>query len=369
MTGVRLLPYHRDMPSRSCLRLLSACLCLLLLGACGEGPLVRQESYVFGTRVEVLTFGTPEPEAQAAISTVLREFDRLHRTLHAWQPSPLTELNTALARGEQLQVSAEMAGLLTVSQDFAQRSDGLFDPAIGGLIELWGFHSDTYVPRLPAPADLQTWLAAHPGMQDVHIEGLTVSSANRAVRIDLGGIAKGYALDRAATLLREAGIRNALINIGGNIMALGAKGKQHWSVGIQDPRGSGALASLALYDGEAIGTSGDYQRFFEVDGQRYSHLLDPRTARPATHTQAVTVLIPSRENAGLLSDVVSKPLFLAAGDWPAMARRLELRDVLRVDDTGHIQLTPDLRQRLRWTKDIPAATIIDPFSSASAPAS
>ncbi|PLK50873.1 FAD:protein FMN transferase [Uliginosibacterium sp. TH139] len=340
------------------LRLL--CLTLaLFLSACGDGPLVRQESFVFGTRVEVVSYGSPEAEARTALNAVLREFDRLHRSYHAWQPSELTSLNAAIAAGKSAPVSPEMLSLLQASQRYAALSDGLFDPAIGKLIELWGFHGDSFTPHLPEPAALQAAIAAAPSVRQLSLQGELVRSSNRAVNLDFGGIAKGYALDRAATILREHGIKNALINIGGNVMALGAKGKQPWSVGIQHPRASGPLATLALYDGEAIGTSGDYQRFFEFEGQRYSHLIDPRTGVPAKHTAALTVLVTPRENAGMLSDVASKPLFLAADDWPAMARRFEIRHALRVDAAGHISLTPDMRARLRWADGVGPATVVE----------
>ncbi len=349
---------HKALPLRLFAQLLLSVLSLLLT-ACGDGPLLRQESFVFGTRVEVVSFGAPEAQAQAAIASVLREFDRLHQHFHAWQPSPLTTLNDALARGETHVLDAETADLLTTAGSYAQRSDYLFDPAVGGLIQLWGFHSDSYVPRLPDPQALQQWLSSRPSMADLNLSGNTVSSRNRDVRIDLGGIAKGYALDRAAAILHAAGVHNALINIGGNVMALGSKGKQPWTVGIQDPRGSGAIATLALYDGEAIGTSGDYQRFFEVDGQRFSHLLDPGTGHPASHTQAVTVLISARPQAGLLSDVTSKPVFLAGTAWREMARRFELEHVLRVDADGAIQITAGMRERLRWRDNSPPVRIME----------
>jgi len=332
---------------------------LFLLGGCGEGPLVRQESFVFGTRVEVVSFGTPEPKAQAALSMVLREFDRLHRSYHAWQESDLTRLNAAIADGKPMQVSDEMLFLIRASQTYAKASDGRFDPAIGHLIELWGFHSDTFVARLPDPAAIRATLAAKPSVLDLSIEGHTVSSRNRAVMLDLGGIAKGYALDRAAAILHAQGVNNALINIGGNIMALGSKGTQPWSVGIQHPRASGPIATLALYDGEAIGTSGDYQRFFDLDGKRYSHLLDPRTGTPARHTEAVTILVTPRQGAGLLSDVASKPVFLADAGWREMARRSGVSHVLKVDSAGHVSVTADMRARLRWASGMHADTVVE----------
>jgi thiamine biosynthesis lipoprotein len=321
-----------------------------LLSGCGDGPLVQQESFVFGTRVEVVTQGAPEPQARDAINAVLREFDRLHRTYHAWQPSELMTLNDALAHGQTATVSPEMLELITASVHYAALGDQLFDPAVGHLIQLWGFHADTFVARLPDPEALAKARAAHPAMTDLEIAGLQVRSKNPAVALDFGGIAKGWALDKAVAILRQHGVKNALINIGGNIMAMGSKGRQPWTVGIQDPRKAGALATLPLYDGEAIGTSGDYQRFFELDGKRYSHLLDPRTGAPATATQAVTILITPRQNAGMLSDVASKPIFLSPANWREMAQRFDIKDVLRVDASGRISVTTDMRARLRWTE-------------------
>jgi thiamine biosynthesis lipoprotein len=350
------------MPVRSPLKAfvyaLLACLSCLLV-ACSDDAVLHQESFVFGTRVEVLTQGAPEAQSREAIAAVLREFDRLHRTYHAWQPSELMTLNQALARGETISVTPEMLGLIKAAQDYAALGDHLFDPAIGNLIQLWGFHTDTFVARLPDPDTLKKLIASKPRMSDVQINGNQISSRNPAVALDFGGIAKGWALDKAAAILREHGIHNALINIGGNVMALGSKGKQPWTVGIQHPRNTGPLASLALYDGEAVGTSGDYQRFFDLDGRRYSHLLDPRTGEPARHTQAVTVLITPRLNAGMLSDVASKPIFLSGKDWREMARRFNVAHVLRVDDEGKITLSTDMRARLRWAPGVEPGEVVE----------
>lgn len=324
--------------------------CWLLLSGCARERLHQQESFVFGTRVEVLVWGEPEDQARAAAGAVLREFDRLHRMLHAWQPSELTAVNTAIAHGEQnIPVSPELAAILLDAQDIAARSDQLFNPAIGKLIELWGFHSDEFKPRLPDPAAVARLVAAAPSMADLTIAGNRVSCRNRAVQLDLGGYAKGYALDRAAAVLRARGVRNALINIGGNILALGKKGDQPWRVGIQDPRGSGPLATLSLYDGEAIGTSGDYQRYFEVAGVRYSHLIDPRSGRPATSAEAVTVLVSPRSRGGALSDAASKPLFIAGPQrWRDYARRLDVTQALRIDAAGRRIVTRAMQSRLSF---------------------
>ncbi len=231
----------------------------------------------------------------------------------------------------------------------SKQGDTLFDPGVGQLIRLWGFQADEFKAELPPKADIDRWLAGKPSIADIAIDGNTIRSRNRQVALDFGGYLKGVALNRAADILRDMGIRNALINIGGNVMALGSKEGKKWRVGIQHPRQAGPLATVTLDDGEAIGTSGDYQRYFEVDGQRYPHLLDPRSGYPASHTQAVTVLIPAGAKAGTRSDAASKPIFIAGPDkWRDMARKMDVSLVLRVDRDNRIFVTEALHQRLEY---------------------
>ena len=336
-------------------------LLLLALGACSKPPqLHHQESYVFGTRVEVLVFGEREGKARSAAAAVLQEFDRLHHMLHAWQASDLTRLNEAIARGEAATVTPELAALLTDAQATAALGDQLFNPAIGRLIALWGFPSDEFKPQLPPQDELDELIEAAPTMADLRIEGERIGSRKSEMALDLGGYAKGYALDRAAVILRGRGVNNALINIGGNVMALGSKDGQPWRVGIQHPRAPTALAYLPLHDGEAIGTSGDYQRYFELDGKRYCHLLDPRSGRPATSAQAVTVLVTPRERAGALSDAASKPLFIAAeADLRRLAGQLGVQHVLRIDAGGQIIATRALAERLEPAPGIRIDRLLD----------
>ena len=329
--------------------ILAALLALPALTACRPAPpLVQQEAFVFGTRVEVIVAGQPEAEARAATGAVLREFDRLHRSYHAWRPSELSTLNAALAAGKSAEVSEELAAWLREAQALSAAGDRLFDPGIGRLIALWGFQNDEYPAQLPDPAALAAWRATPAGIADLRLDGRRVSSRSPQVAIDFGGYLKGVALDRAAAILRAHGVGNALINIGGNVMALGRKNGEPWRVGIQHPRQPGALATLELADGEAVGTSGDYQRYFEVGGQRYSHLIDPRSGEPAQHTRALTVLIPGGAQAGMRSDALSKPLFIAGASWPALAERLGVTHVLRVDADGRLEISAALNARLKF---------------------
>lgn len=338
-------------------------LTLSLLTACGDKPAYKQQSFVFGTLVEVSVYGADEAKAKAAVDHVLADFDAMHRQLHAWEPSDLERLNSAIAEGRpsearRIQAAPGLTSLLEDAARYSAQGDTLFNPAIGNLIRLWGFHSDTFEPRLPPATEVDRLVKAKPSLADLKFEGDTVVSGNPAVRVDLGGYAKGLALDRAAAYLHSQGIDNALVNIGGNIIALGQHGKRPWKIGIQHPRRPGALAMLELRDGEAIGTSGDYQRYFEVDGRRYCHLIDPRSGWPAQGTQAVTVLTRGAQ-AGVRSDVSSKPLFIAGpSGWRALATRMAIEDALFVDAQGNIQVSQGLATRLEWAAEVPKPTIV-----------
>ncbi len=321
-------------------------LLLWALAACTPPPLHQQQAYVFGTLVEISIYGAPDAQARQASAAVLARFDVLHRTLHAWQPSELSRLNAALARGERATVTPELAAMLRDAQVLSNRTNELFNPAIGGLIALWGFHSDAPQSHVPDAATLADWVRRQPRMADLSIGNDAVSSTNRAVQLDLGGYAKGRALDDAVTILKAHGIDNALVNIGGNVIALGTHGDRPWRVGIQHPRKPGTLATLDLHDGEAIGTSGDYQRYFEADGNRYSHLIDPRTGKPATGMQSVSVLVRG-QHAGTRSDALSKPLFIDGARLAEHAARLGVADYLAVDAAGEIHISPALAARLR----------------------
>jgi thiamine biosynthesis lipoprotein len=332
------------------------------LAACGKEPFYQEQGYVFGTLVEVSVYGADEAVAKQGISEVMREFQRLHDLLHAWQPSELSNLNSAISQGNGKAVSHELATMLIEAAQLSAISNGLFNPAIGGLIQTWGFQADDFKATLPDEKKITALLKANPQMSDLSFSPacspspspsergeLCISSRNRSVQLDLGGYAKGYALDRAADILKQQGMNNALINIGGNVLALGSHGHRPWRVGIQHPRKPGALATLELHDGEAIGTSGDYQRYFELDGKRYCHVIDPRTGQPVQSVQAVTILTHG-SRAGLLSDGSSKPLFISGvSGWADAAKTMQLDEALLIDADGVVHLTAAMQKRLEFT--------------------
>lgn len=319
-------------------------------GAAAAESIERIPGHVFGTAVEVAIYGETPARAEQLGAAVLNEFDRLHHKFHAWQPSALTELNDAIARGEPYQADAEMVDILQAAGRLAARSDNLFNPAIGHLIRLWGFQSSDIKAQDPAPAEIRRWVQAKPRMSDLQYggpEGTKISSRNKAVMLDLGGYAKGYALDRAAAILRAAHVRAALINIGGNVLAIGRPGARAWRVGIRDPRGAGSIAQIELHDNEAVGTSGDYQRYFMKDGKRHPHIIDPRSGQTIDLVASVTIIASGGADAGTRSDGNSKPLFIAGPrGWKSMAKRLGLNEVLLIDANKNVEMTPAMRRRL-----------------------
>jgi thiamine biosynthesis lipoprotein len=307
----------------------------------------REQGYVFGTLVEVSIWGEDEKTARKAAHAVLQEFDRLHNMLHAWKPSELSDLNAAFARREKHTVSPELAAILVAATRLAEQSDETFDPAIGKLVRLWGFHADEFKPVRPDPKEVERVAEAKARMSDITIAGNETASGNPAVQVDLGGYAKGYALDRAAQILKTRGVKNALVNIGGNIIALGEHGNRPWRVGIQDPRKPGPIATLDLYDGEAIGTSGDYQRYFELDGKRYCHVIDPRTGYPVQGVRAATVIAQRGGAPGALSDAASKPLFIAGVQgWRHAAAQMGIEEGMLIGGDGEIYVTQRMYKRI-----------------------
>lgn len=331
-----------------------------VLAACGKADFSR-ESYVFGTRVEITVAAADETVAGPAVDAALAELDQLHAELHAWQKSPLADVNQAFAAGRPAPLTPLIAELIAVGHSSWLQSEGLFNPAIGGLVRTWGFHSDRVGVHIPDAAQLRPWLQDAPSPADISVVDGRATSRNTRVQLDFGGLAKGWALDRLARRLRAAGIKHALINIGGNIMALGQHGERPWRVGLQHPRRPEALLELDLFDGEAIGTSGDYQRFFIAAGRRYSHLIDPRSGQPATASTSASVLVAPGPQAGMISDVASKPLFIGGPQQAQrLARRFGVRNWLVVAPGGTVYLSQAMQSRVRWLGKPPALIPVQP---------
>jgi thiamine biosynthesis lipoprotein len=337
-------------------RRVRAGLCCLLVASCGQSDpeqTVQERFFAMGTWVDVTVGGVDSAAAEAALRDVEAELEVFERDYYPWADGELAELNAAIAAGRGATVSAELARLLSLARELSLASDGLFEPGLGRLVELWGFHSTTTTTHVPPSASaIETALEASGGIATLRIDANHVTSAYPGLELDLGGIAKGEAVARILALLASHGISSALVNAGGDLAVMGRPlGGRPWRVGIRHPREDGLLGVLELTDGEAAFTSGDYERYYERGGQRLHHLLDPETGRPVAHTQALTVVAGDPVRA----DAAATALFVAGPErWREIARRLGIDAVLRVDASGAVEVTDAMAGRFR-----PSATTND----------
>jgi thiamine biosynthesis lipoprotein len=335
---------------------LGACL-LPAVGCSRAEAVVSEEMYVFGTLVAVDVLSADAAGARAAIADVSHAFTRQNRDWHAWKPGALGDLNAALAAGRTHEVDPTLLPLLREAHDLARDSGGLFNPAIGRLVGLWGFHNDEMpVGAPPHAAAVAELIAAAPSMDDLLFDGMRVGSRNPHVQIDLGGHAKGVALNQALERLAALGYGDALVNLGGNLAVSGSRGDRPWRIGVRHPQGEGAIATLEVSGRMAVVTSGTYERYRQDGDRRYPHIIDPRSGQPATHVVSATVLHPDAARA----DVAATALVVAgAKAWPEVARSLGVSDVMLVDEAGRVQLTPGIAGKVQFVGKPASVTTVE----------
>jgi thiamine biosynthesis lipoprotein len=333
-----------------------ACLLLALADSgCGQhkDPIFHDQFFAFGTLIDVSLYGVEPQLAESICRQIEMDFIDMHVNWHAWQPGPLASLNERLATLEPATTAPSMLQLLKEANRLSRLSTGLFNPVIGNLVALWGFHDNALpIGILPDSAAIKELVAQAPSVEDVAISDTFVTSHNPSVSYDLGGFAKGYAIDRAIERLRESGIQNAIINAGGDLRAIGQHGERPWRIGIRHPRETGILASLEVSGDASVFTSGDYERFFEVDGRRYHHIIDPRTGYPANNTASVTVIHSDAATA----DAAATALFVAGPDeWLSTAHNMGIRYVMLIDTQGTIHMNPAMKSRIHFEPGIHAS--------------
>ena len=274
----------------------------------------------------------------------------MHRDWHAWEPGKLTLINKGFANGQTATANADIVAMIQASQRVEELTAGRFNPAIGALIRLWGFHTSDYPIMGPPPSQEQisAVLERKPSSLDIRIDGLELSTDNPSVQLDFGGIAKGYAVDLTVAHLRKLGINNAIVNAGGDLRAIGSHGDRPWRVAVRKP-GGGSIGFVEVLGDEAIFTSGNYERFRQDQNERYPHILDPATGWPAKDIASVTVI----SNEGLLADAAATALVVAGLDgWPEVASALDLKQVAVVDLAGTVYLTIEMQQRIQFSDDV-----------------
>lgn len=338
---------------------------VIFLLACSAPPSAYQEQLlVFGTVVDISLWGVDKARGRQVVARLAEDFDYMHRAWHAWHPGPLGRINQMLPTGETFSGAPSVLPLIKRATELSERSGGLFNPAIGKLIALWGFASDD-PPKGPPPdpAAILALLDQHPSMQDVVVDGVSLRCSNPAVKLDFGAFAKGYAVDRAIETLREMGIDNAIVNAGGDLRAIGRHGERAWRVGIRHPRGPGILASVEVSGDESVFTSGDYERYFDWEGVRYDHIIDPRSGYPTQGVSSVTVFAREAD----LADATATALTVAGPkDWLPVARAMGVTGVMLVDTEGTVHMTPGLKERIHFeVEPLPPIVISEPLQVAA----
>lgn len=329
-----------------------------LVGCSQPNSLYEEEFYVFGTLVKVSIWGVPTEPARQAVNTIAQDFQSMHYRWHAWEPGPLVDLNKAIAAGQVWTVEDDsLLALIQQSQLLAQQSEELFNPAVGQLIKLWGFHRSEFPHHdsLPPSTAIAALVALAPSMADIQLQGNQVWSRNRAVQLDFGAIAKGYAIDLAIEKLQQQGIHNAIVNAGGNLKVIGQKGTQPWRIGIRHPSGQGVLAAISVSGEESVITSGNYERFREHQGKYYSHIMDPRNGMPVQGITSVTVIDPS----GTRADAAATALTVAGlSTWQRIAQQMGIKYVMVVDAAATIYMSPAMAKRVQFQTPQPPKVVL-----------
>lgn len=314
-------------------------LALLPLAAQAEW-LERVEDGIMGTRIAVELWSDDAAKGRAAIDAVLAEMRRVDQAMSTYKQTSELSIVNAQAASKPVRISQELFDLLAASLEYSRATDGAFDVTYASVGYLYDYR------KRARPNDAQIE-AALPGVNFRHVEldrdARAVRFARPGVRIDLGGIAKGHAVDRGIDVLRGRGISRALVTAGGDSRIIGDRFGQPWVVGIRHPdRKDEVIARIPLEDA-AISTSGDYERYFDESGVRYHHIIDPHTGRSASKVRSTTIIGPTATR----TDGLSKTAFVLGPE-----RAMEIYN--RLDDVDAILVTPD--GRVLYSKGLEAPT-------------
>lgn len=253
--------------------------------------MVIRSAKVMGTRVTVSIWTDNEEAAARGAAAVFAEFKRVDQLMTSWlDDSDVSKINAAAGK-DAVRVGDEVLAVIERAQKMSRLSGGAFDITVGAYRGLWKFDQDRD-GTIPDPDDVRTRLplVGYKKLQ-MNKKAATVKLKKAGMRITLGGIAKGYAVDRSVALLHERGFVDFILQAGGDLYVSGQRGDRKWRVGIRDPRGSAdSTFAIAAVQDRTFSTSGDYERSVIKDGVRYHHILDPRTGRPATRSRSVTVM-------------------------------------------------------------------------------
>jgi len=321
---------------------------LILVTACQQDSiLVEQRILSFGTLIDITIATTQANKANAeqAIQDAETLLKKRHHQWHAWLPGDLSSLNLALSKNTAVQTNKDIEFLIQQSKQYFTDTNGLFNPAMGLLIEAWGFHDPT-----PPNQQLIAKITQNmPTMDQVLIDEHQIKSLNPFVQLDFGGIAKGLAIDQIKTILKDHQLNDYLINIGGDLFASGLKHNKSWVAGIQNPYQPGAIATFPFKHNSNLFTSGNYERFSLHNNKRLHHIINPRTGEPSHQANAVTVNHPN----ALTADVAATALMIAKpNEWQVISRQLGVHDYLIMMPDKTIWVSRSLFKKLTFNTEL-----------------
>ncbi len=305
---------------------------------------VERTRVSMGSQLRLTAWTSQEAAAVAAFDAVFAEFDRLESLMSVWRDgSDIVRLNAA-AGDRAVAVSVDTRAVLAAARDISDWTHGKFDVTFGALSDLWKFDHDQD-NTIPDPAAIRSRLPLIDyRFVTVDNRAGTAFIARKGARVHLGGIGKGYAIDRAIALLRSKGLNDFMIQAGGDLYVAGRKGDRPWKLGIADPRDpSGASFAALELTNATLSTSGDYERFFLKDGRRYHHLLDPDSGLPAVTCRSVTIVTDS----ALLADGLSTGAFiLGPEEGMALIERLDKVEGVIVTAANEVLISSGLKGRI-----------------------
>ncbi len=310
----------------------------LTFAACSPAPQdVKESRFIMGTLVSFTIAGVPRDQALEAIRASATEMQRIEDvfTIYGDHPNAVKALN-ASQPGTPVTLPNEVSKLLQQSLDISRQSGSMFTPVIGSLSLLWGFSLPDPPNTPPLPGAIRTALSGvHNNLIEHH--GNTWKRLNTQTKLDFGAIAKGYAIDRGIGVLKAHGIISAILDAGGDLRAIGSHNGKPWRIGIRHPRDKNkTLGWFEVHGDISIVTSGDYERFFLLDGKRYHHIMNPTTGMPAMKSMSATIIASN----ATLADGWSTALFVAGPDGLKRMQNKGLQAVL-MDTSGHLYQTPD----------------------------
>lgn len=343
-------------------KLSGAILATILLSACEKS--VQQHDYsifAFGTLIDITLYDVDKKQADYAFEQLQQMFDKNHQDWSPWTNGDLAQLNKKLRISQDIKtpikVPDHLIPIIKRSMVLSKQSDNYFNPGIGKLINLWQFHQyqDKNI-HPPVNAKIQGLIEKNPQMGDLSFNDKNMLiNKNSALSLNFGAFAKGYAIELGIKRLQKLNIHNAIINAGGDLSVLGQHGNRAWNIGIRHPRKNNVLASIEVKNNESVFTSGDYERFYFYQSQRFHHILDPETGYPAKDAQSVTIL---HQDAGL-ADAAATAIFVAGSkNWQRVANNMGIHHVLLIDAAGNIHLTAAMKKRIKFLNKSPASRII-----------